>query len=264
MKKRIVEILIAASLSCIFAACSSPTNGETGGTDCPDCGGFGKKSSSSNVPMSSSDGVEISSSSNALMISWIKTGKFWISQTEITQADYRTLMGTLPQQMTKSVGDSFPVANVSWYEAILFANALSKYLGLDTAFSYTLRGVGNKLGGLKINDRVSAVRLPSREEWEFAARAGSTGNYYWGANPARDYAQYNNLTDGYQKIAQKKPNAWELYDVCGNVAEWALDTALHGGAWNSVAKELAFRASEKKLPDFASNTSGFRVVWIGE
>ena len=172
MKKRIVEILIAASLSCIFAACSSPTNGETGGTDCPDCGGFGKKSSSSNVPMSSSDGVEISSSSNALMISWIKTGKFWISQTEITQADYRTLMGTLPQQMTKSVGDSFPVANVSWYEAILFANALSKYLGLDTA--------------------------------------------------------------------------------------------LHGGAWNSVAKELAFSASEKKLPDFASNTSGFRVVWIGE
>ena len=115
----------------MLVACSSPTNGETGGLDCPECDI--KTSSASNTSSSmetssgsnSSSGSNTSSSSVTLSVFWIKTSEFSVSQTEITQADYEALMGTLPTQVAKAKGDSFPVSNVSWYDAVLFANAFS-------------------------------------------------------------------------------------------------------------------------------------------
>ena len=256
---------IFCAVAVLFVGCSSPTNGETGSYEDPKW----DKSSSSKAKVSSSSAAissesKSSSSGISLSISWIKTGNFRTPQTEVMQSDYQKLMGELPPQMAKAVGDSFPVSNVSWYDAILFANELSKVLGLDTAYSYTSRGAGNKLGGFRTDAFVSAVRLPSREEWEYAARAGSTGNYYWGTSPAKNYAQYNRLTDSYQKVAQKQPNAWGIYDVSGNVSEWTADTALCGGDWTSVAKDLALKNEEKKLPDYTSMTTGFRVIRTGE
>lgn len=251
--------LMALLLAVLFA-CSSPTNGETGSLDCPECavtGSSAKETSSSSAGLSSSSG-------DALGLTWVETSAFSILQTEVTQAEYEAVMGTLPSQMVKAVGDSFPVSNVSWYDAVLFANALSKYLGLDTAYSYSSVEAGNKIVGLTTNWNVSAVRLPTGEEWEFAARAGTTGNYYWGSAKAADYAQYNHLTDSYQTVAQKLPNAWNLYDVAGNVAEWTADTTLRGGNWTSVAKELALDNAEKQLPDYTSNTTGIRVILISK
>lgn len=248
-----------------LVACSTPTTSDTGGIDCPNC--TVKKSSTSAERASSSSGGEISSSADsslALSVTWVDVGGFSISQTEIMQSDYRKLMGTLPRQMAKATGDSFPVANVSFYEAILFANELSKALKLDTAYSYASRGAGNRLVNLKMDASAKAVRLPNGSEWEFAYRAGTSGSYYWGTAVAADYAVYNNLFDSYQKVSRKLPNAWNLYDMAGNVAEWTSDTTLCGGDWTSVAKELAARESKKKMPDFASNISGIRVILSGE
>ncbi|MCR5029581.1 MAG: formylglycine-generating enzyme family protein [Fibrobacter sp.] len=257
--------IAALAFAGMLGACSSPTNGETGGLDCPECA---VKTSSASYASSSSTEVssasKTSSSSVTLSVSWIETSAFSISQTEITQADYEALMGTLPAQMTKAVGDSFPVSNVSWYDAVLFANALSKVLGLDTAYSYTSVGAGNKIAGVQIDLEANAVRLPTKAEWKVAARAGSSDTYYWGTAKASDYAQYNNLTDTYQVVAQKLPNAWGLYDVAGNVAEWTSDTALCGGNWTSVAKEIALDAYENHLPDYASTTTGIRVILISK
>ena len=253
--KQIFGFALLTSLA-QFVACSSPTNGETGVLNCPECSVTG----SSAAETSSSSTLQSSSGAVDLSLSWIETSDFSISQTEITQADYETVMGTLPLQMAKAVGDSFPVSNVSWYDAVLFANALSKALGLDTAYSYTSVGIGNKIVGFRADLEAHAVRLPTRVEWSVAARAGSLDAYYWGSAKASDYAQYNNLTDSYQIVAQKLPNHWDLYDVAGNVAEWTNDTTLCGGNWTSVAKELAIDAYEKQLPEYASNKTGIRLI----
>lgn len=69
-------------------------------------------------------------------------------------------------------------------------------------------------------------RLPTEAEWEYACRAGATTPYFFGKDSSKlgEYAWYiGNSGNKYHKTGQKKPNAWGLYDILGNVAEWTLD-----------------------------------------
>ncbi len=123
-------------------------------------------------------------------------------------------------------------------------------------------------------------RLPTEAEWEYACRAGSTTNYYFGNDEKEldKYAWYkNNSNNKFQKTGLKLPNAWGLYDMVGNVSEWTLDQyqerrmdslqeniadpfvsvsmsrfpkAVRGGGFNEEANQLRSAARYKSAPSW--------------
>lgn len=207
-----------------------------------------------------------------------KVNDFGISKTEVTQTVYKAVMGGLPQQSNS--GEDYPVENVSWYDAVLFCNAVSKLLNLDTAYVYTSVGAENYLKDLTIDYSKKSVRLPTEMEWEIAARAGTSTTYYWDTDEAKKYAYYAQ-SKGPVKVAQYIPNALGLFDVAGNVAEWVNDwygayptksvenytgvesgnlRVVRGGGWSDKAPALSTGERDKKDPLTKTHMLGFRVV----
>ncbi|MDZ7261792.1 MAG: SUMF1/EgtB/PvdO family nonheme iron enzyme [candidate division KSB1 bacterium] len=183
------------------------------------------------------------------------TYDFWMDTTEVTQGDYHALMSATYTGYSKplwgnpyGVGENYPAYAIEWGDAALYCNARSKQDGLDTVYSYTAisgrPGDGCSLEGLSINFKANGYRLPTEAEWEYACRAGTTTDFYWGKNfdpypaTAMDTAEVNsyavwsgnswNLSAedanfGTHPVATKKPNSFGLYDMSGNVYEWIND-----------------------------------------
>lgn len=209
----------------------------------------------------------------------MSVSSFSISRTEVTQVLYKTVMGELPDVL--KIGDSIAVANVNWFEAVLFCNALSKRAGLDTAYVYEEIGQSRYLKNLTVNYDVKAVRLPTETEWEIACRGGTSTTYYWDVAVASKYAYYaQTKTNGPTEVGQYLPNAFGLYDMSGNVAEWTNDwygdypvrstkdyrgpeegerRVVRGGSWSDKAPALASAEREKKDPLYQSHMVGFRI-----
>lgn len=205
---------------------------------------------------------------------------YYIAATEVTQKLYKDVVGSLPDQDKEK--DSLPVVNVSWYDAVLFCNELSKLVGLDTVYSYKSVGDENFLEDLKIDYSVEGIRLPTEIEWEVAAHGGIYESaYYWGTEPASDYAYYRQ-TKGPTEVAQFIPNAYGLYDMAGNVAEWVNDwydsystkdeenpvgpstgtsKCVRGGGWTDKVAKIAPKERDKKDPLYHGVTVGFRIAY---
>ncbi len=208
----------------------------------------------------------------------VSVKNFYMSIYEITQAQWRAVaqMDKIKIKLEKSPsrehGDDLPVENVSWEMAEEFCKRLSKYTGRE----YT---------------------LPTEAEWEYAARANTTTQFSFGDRINTEVANYDGLADNLQYGSSngtfrrktipvgnlKFANAFGLYDMHGNVAEWCLDTfhgtynnaptdgniawigelsrrIVRGGHWNISASSLRSSYRNNLLFDTKSEYIGFRVV----
>ncbi len=182
-----------------------------------------------------------------------KMGKY-----EVTQAQWQAVMGDNPSQF--EYYDNHPVENVSWNDCKKFIeklNALPEVMASGLTF-----------------------RLPTEAEWEYACRAGGTGYYCKLANGTEitgrtlgEVAWYGgNSENKTHPVGQKKPNAFGLYDMHGNVLEWCedllyvadmagdLSRVSRGGSWRDGSGRCWVSYRSCDYPKCRSNDLGFRLV----
>ncbi len=136
------------------------------------------------------------------------TKDYWIGETEVTQEQYKAVMGRNPSSFSK--GGKYPVERVSWTAAMAFCERLTK----------AERENGNLPEGYEYT-------LPTEAQWEYASRGGpKAGRYhvYSGSDEIHNVAWYNdNSNRSTHPVGQKRPNELGLYDMSGNVREWCSD-----------------------------------------
>jgi formylglycine-generating enzyme required for sulfatase activity len=159
------------------------------------------------------------------------TEGFYMGQYTVTSDNYNKVMGTRP---ANSSGNQ-PVGNVNWYDAIVFCNRLSELEGLTPA--YRINGTTNTSTWGAVPTAVNATwdaativagstgyRLPTEAQWEYACRAGTTTAWFGGNTWNHNWGVVlGGSTSGIQNVGTKTPNAWQLYDMHGNVFEWCWD-----------------------------------------
>lgn len=178
---------------------------------------------------------------------------FFMQTTLVTQKQWMTVMGNNPSNF-KGNSEDCPVESVSWDDVQKFIKKLNEQEGTDS------------------------FRLPTEAEWEYACRAGSDAAYCYGDDQERleEYAWYDKNSGGRtHQVAQKKPNAWGLYDMHGNVDEWCQDwfrvytaepfTDHHsrvrrGGSWTSARDNARCASRDRDAPGIRLSDGGFRCV----
>jgi len=220
------------------------------------------------------------------------TRDFLMQTTEVTQAHWRRVMGKDPVDLTfKGCGDC-PVESVNWFEAVAYANALSRKEGRTE--SYMLKGCKGEIGGadfrcddVKLTARspyeTTGWRLPTEAEWEYAYRDGSSTAWYFGSDSKLlgTYAWFDgNSGSTTHPVAQKQPNARGLYDMAGNVWEWCWDwygsypgmatnpvgngggsyRVLRGGSWSRDASYARAAGRDYNSPGLRNFYIGFRLA----
>ena len=193
------------------------------------------------------------------------TKPFYMGVTEVTQEQYQKVMGTNPSEFK---GAQNPVETVNWGDAVEFCRKLSAMPDEKTA--------GH------------VFRLPTEAEWEYACRAGTTTAYGFGDDASRS-GDYGWLVDNSDSkthpVGEKKPNAWGLYDMHGNVNEWCQDRnsgrrgdypngsatdptgaasgsfrVIRGGSWRNLARNCRSAARGRGKPENRGSFLGFRVL----
>lgn len=189
----------------------------------------------------------------------ITLGDFSIGKYEVTQKQWREIMGSTPAYFK---GDNLPVEKVSYYDIELFLKKLNTKTG-------------------------KRFRLPTEAEWEYAARGGnvSKGYRYSGGNNVNIVAVCRENSNGKTApTGSKLPNELGIYDMSGNVWEWCRDRydstyysstpacnpqgpatgitcVLRGGSWRHLGEGFCLNTNRYHLaPDTRINNIGFRLV----
>lgn len=189
-----------------------------------------------------------------------QVNSFLLAPVPVTKALYSSIVH-------KTVGPHdelrAPVADVSWNEAILFCNLLSRHSGLQECYS-----ISEDDENVVWNREANGYRLPTEAEWQYACKAG-TGGYRYGE--LDDIAWYDENSGGMvHQVGQKRPNAWGLYDMLGNVWEWCWDVydakvygsyrIFRGGSWAEEARGCGATCRRRSHPTFRIDDLGFRLA----
>jgi formylglycine-generating enzyme required for sulfatase activity len=185
-----------------------------------------------------------------------------------------------------------PVVVVSWYDAVLFCNELSRINNLSPCYSIDkiVKDPSNTSDSdplrwsVKVNWDADGFRLPTEAEWEYSYRAGTSSPYYWGRKIDGGYCWFtDNSSFRIHTVGTKKANAWGLFDMSGNTAEWCSDWYEEGysgksgklnprGAYagkRKIVRGGSFQDSDELLsayfatslsPEYGDQSIGFRVV----
>lgn len=202
---------------------------------------------------------------------------FAISKTEVTQELYELIMEKNPSSFK---GKNLPVENVSYYDALVFCNLLS--MEMDVEPVYSVDGITDPAQwdslesgdwyGLKMSPVATGFRLPTKEEWLFAARGGveKTENKYIGGDDVDELAWYSVNSDRTtHESAQKEPNEIGVYDMNGNVWEWCWDGAsklrpnkfiIGGGYDTSKNGTTLTNCVSELIPTTKNPNTGFRII----
>ena len=198
------------------------------------------------------------------------TQGFWMGKYPVTQALWEGVKG-----FNRSVfnGPKRPVENVSWFDVVRFCNQLSHYEGLDPV--YQIDGTD-----VTCDWNANGYRLPTEAEWEYCARAGQDFKFS-GSDTLRSVAWYADTSLGTtHPVGEKKPNAFGLYDMTGNVWEWVWDW-MHryrkpplvdprgpkkgtlrierGGGWRHHAHRIRISRRSNFDPMYSGDDLGFRL-----
>lgn len=186
---------------------------------------------------------------------------FAIGKYPVTQALYQKVMGTNPSYFQDKTN---PVENVYWYDAVEFCNRLSEKDGLEPCYS---RIKDNKI---KCDFSKNGYRLPTEDEWEFAAKGGnkSRGYTYSGSDDLDEVGWYKGNSRKTHAVGKKKPNELGIYDMSGNVWEWCNDLdvqdggkcATRGASFNTNESCCSIFLRNPKYPYLSNCECGFRIV----
>jgi len=189
---------------------------------------------------------------DAKPIHHVTVNSFYIGKYPVTNKEY-----CLYDPSHNNPGDDLPVVNVNWNDAIKYC----KWLSSETGKNY---------------------RLPTEAEWEYACRAGTKTDYYWGNKMDDSYCWYkDNSGNKIHPVGQKMPNEFGIYDMSGNLWEWcndwygyytsdtisnptgpgsSLTRVYRGGSWNSQAGSCRSAYRNSNSPDTRNELIGFRLV----
>ena len=204
------------------------------------------------------------------------TTDFWMAESEVTQRQYRNLIGSNPSGFK---GDDLPVETVSWFDAVAYCNALSVKEKLTPCYQINGTTVG-WADGVKC----TGYRLPTEAEWEYAANPATPPRTIYAGSDTPDGVAWHsgNAANTTHAVKTKSANGRGLYDLSGNVWEWVWDwyqatyeqlpsmdpigpstgayRVIRGGSWLSTAADARVARRSGYTPSNRDYNLGFRFV----